>query len=195
MKKNSCLLIFAIFLAASCKSKKTETVKKDYISVVSLIEKQVAHVDTSLYSIKQITIIDSLHSDTSYIRREDFRQAAKEFLAIPDLSVKEIAEKYKEEPTRYDQLLDRVIITYTAIDPDKEEYKSQELLVAPGTLEGDKVTNVLVTRSFHNRDSSLLKTMLWRMDKSFQITTTTQKPAQSGKTTTVKVDWNEDDLP
>lgn len=176
----------------SCKSKKTEPEKKGFISVVSLIEKQVARIDTSLYSIKRITIIDSLHSDTAYVRREDFREAAKEFLAIPDLSNKKIAKKYKEEPARYDQLLDRVIITYTAINPEKEEYKSQELLVAPGTVDGDKVTNILITRSISNRDSSMLKTMLWRMDKSFQITTTSQKPAEPEKITTVKVDWNED---
>lgn len=192
MKKYSGLVIFGLLFIVSCKSKKEETEKKDFISVVSLIEKQVAHIDTSLYSIKRIAIIDSLHSDTTYIRREDFREAAKEFLAIPDLSDKKIAKKYKEEPARYDQLLDRVIITYTATDPEKEEYKSQELLVAPGTVDGDKVTNILVTRSISNRDSFLLKTMLWRMDKSFQITTTSQKPAEPEKTTTVKVDWNGD---
>jgi hypothetical protein len=192
MKKTLVLLPAAIILLSGCGQKNNKEESKSFISVPSLIEKQVALVDTSLYMITKIVTTDSLHSDTSYIKREDFRTAAKEFLEIPDLSDKKIAKRFKEETPRYDQLLGRAIISYTPVDPVAEEYKSQELTVAPNEATGDNVKNIIVTRVISNRDSFMQKNMLWMMDKSFTITTLSQKPGQPEKTTTTKVTWNED---
>ncbi len=175
----------------ACKSKKEEPEKK-FISVLSLIESQVAHVDTSLYSIIKVEQTDSLPADTTYIPREEFRAAAKDFLSIPDLSDKKVAKKYKEE-TLYDETINRVIITYTPQNPEKEEIQKQELLVTPNAATGDKVNNIIINRVISNRDSFMKQNMLWRMDKSFQVATTTQKPGKPEKTTTVKVAWNEGD--
>src|SRR3569832_1566621 len=136
----NCLFFLAIVaLLVSCKEKEKEEEKK-FISVLSLIEKQVAHIDTSLYAITKVVTRDSLHSDTFYISRENFRAEAKDFLEIPDLSVKKIARRYNEE-TRFDELLNRVIITYTPKDPEKEEIQKQEILVTPNIATGDKVNN------------------------------------------------------
>jgi hypothetical protein len=126
-----------------------------------------------------------------YIPREDFKVAAKEFLEIPDLSVKKIASNFKEEAPRYDEMLGRVIIAYTAINPE-EEYKSQELLITPDELNGDKINNIIVNRVIISNNSIVDKNLLWLMDKSFQITTTIQKPGSEDKTSVVKVSWNEE---
>jgi hypothetical protein len=190
MKTYSILLLSTILAITSCKQKEEKETKR-FISVLSLIEKQVAHVDTSLYSITKVVYTDSLHSDTTYIPREDFRSVAKEFLDIPDLSVKKVSKQYKEE-TRYDDLLNRVIIEYTPINPDEVEIKKQEVQVTPNIATGDKVNNVLITRIISNRDGFLKKDMLWQMDKSFQIITTTQQPGLPEIITTTKVTWNED---
>ena len=184
------LLSCLILVIQSCKPKAKEEEKK-FISVLSLIEKQVAHVDTSLYAITKIVYKDSLHIDTYYIKREEFRSVAKEFLDIPDLSEKKVAKKYKEE-TRYDELLNRVIITYTPINTDDVEIKKQELQVTPNTATGDQVNNIIINRVINNRDGFLQKDMLWRMDKSFQVVTTTRQPGQPEIITTTKVTWNED---
>ena len=181
-----CLLL----LTLSCKQKPKEEEKK-FISVLSLIEKQVAHIDTSLYAITRVVYTDSLHSDTAYIRREDFRSVAKEFLDIPDLSEKKVAKKYMEE-TRYDELLNRVIITYKPINSDDGEIKKQEIQVTPDLATGDKVNNIIINRVINNRDGFLQKDMLWQIDKSFQVVTTTRQPGQPEKITTTKVTWNED---
>jgi hypothetical protein len=192
--KYSVLLIFsALIIAAGCKSKDKEP-PKNFISVLSLIEKQVAHIDTSLYSIVKVETRDSLHSDTSYIKREDFRAVAKEFLEIPDLSDPKVAKRYKEE-NRYDELLNRVIITYTPLKPEKEEIQKQEILVTPNVATGDKVNNIIIERVINTRDGFLEKKMLWQTDKSFLITTTSQKPGEPEITTTTRVTWNEDDTP
>jgi hypothetical protein len=192
--KYSVLLIFsALIIAASCKSKDKEA-PKNFISVLSLIEKQVAHIDTSLYSIVKVETRDSLHSDTSYIKREDFRAVAKEFLEIPDLSDPKVAKRYKEE-NRYDELLNRVIITYTPLNPEKEEIQKQEILVTPNVATGDKLNNIIIERVINTRDGFLEKKMLWQTDKSFLITTTSQKPGEPEIITTTRVTWNEDDTP
>jgi len=188
------LLVFsALIIATGCKSKDKEP-PKNFISVLSLIEKQVAHIDTSLYSIVKVDTRDSLHSDTSYIKREDFRAVAKEFLEIPDLSDPKVAKRYKEE-NRYDELLNRVIITYTPLKPEKEEIQKQEILVTPNVATGDKVNNIIIERVINTRDGFLEKKMLWQTDKSFLITTTSQKPGEPEIITTTRVIWNEDDNP
>lgn len=186
--KNSFLFLIFTLIFTSCKQKEDD---KKFISIVSLIKKQVAHIDTSLYPIMKINIIDSLHSDTVYIPREEFGNAAKDFLEIPDLSDQKVARKFKEEEPRYDELLNRVIITYTPIDPDKEETKKQEMLVTPSTA-GDKVNNIIVIKEISNRDSFLQKKMLWQLDKYFQIVTTSQKKGNPEVTSIMKVSWNED---
>jgi hypothetical protein len=189
MKKYIALIILFILSIQSCKSKKKEPEKK-YVSVLSLIESQVAHVDTSLYSIIKIEQSDSLPPDTTYIPREEFRATAKDFLSIPDLSDKKVAKRYKEE-TMFDETINRVIITYTPENPSGEEIQKQELLITPNIATGDKVNNVIINRVISNRDSFMQKNMLWQMDKSFQVATILQKPGKPEKTTTVKVTWNE----
>jgi hypothetical protein len=189
MKNYFVLLLPLILTLPACKSKKKEPEKK-FIPVLSLIENQVAHVDTSLYSIIKIVQNDTLPGDTIYIPREEFRAAAKDFLSIPDLSDKEVAKRYKEDAI-LDETINRFIITYTPEDPAKEEIQKQELLVTPNTATGDKVNNIIINRVISNRDSFMQQNMLWQMDRSFQVATTLQKPGKPEKTTTVKVVWNE----
>ena len=189
MKKYFALLLPFLLALPACRSKKKEPGKK-FVSVLSLIENQVAHVDTSLYSIIKIVQNDTLPGDTIYIPREAFRAAAKDFLSIPDLSDKKVAKRYKEESI-LDETINRFIITYTPEDPAKEEIQKQELLITLNTASGDKVSNIIIDRVISNRDSSMKQNMLWQMDRSFQVATTLQKPGMPEKTTIVKVVWNE----
>ena len=191
MKKFILLILSIAILTPSCKQKKEEE-GKNFISILSLIRKQVAHVDTSLYPIMKIVYTDSLHIDTTYIPREQFAEAAKDFLNIPDLSDKKIAKRYKEDPAVQDEMLNRVVITYLPINPEKEEIKRQELLATPIPGQEARVNNIIIVREISNKDSFLQKKMLWQMDKSFQIVTTSQKPGKPEITTTTNVKWNED---
>ena len=190
MQKTLPLLLVLFFIA--CKNEEKPPEKSGSISVKSLIEDQVAHVDTSLYSIIRVTTLDSNRFDTVYIPRERFRQEAKDFLAIPDLADPKVAARYREEPAQYDEMLNRVIITYKPVDLEKDEYKKQELLVTPASATGDKVNNILISREISNRDSFLKQEMLWIMDRSFQVVTTKQKQGSPEQTTITRVIWNKD---
>ncbi len=162
-----------------------------FISVLSLIKAEVADVDTSLYPIVKTVTYDSTRTDTFYIPREEFAKEAADFLSIPDLGEKKVATRYREEPTRYDELLGRVIFRYVPLRPEKEEIKSQELLATPVPGQDAKINNIIIIREISNRDSFLQKKMLWQINKSFQVITTRQQPGKPEKTTVTKVTWNE----
>ena len=189
------LLPLIALLITACKEKK-EAGDKHFISVPSLIERQVAHVDTSLYAIVQYDATDTLPEDTSYIPREKFRETARPFLELPDLSDPAIASRFREE-NRYDSLIRKVIISYLPLDPKKEEVKKIELLVSAEILEdsSNKVTNIIVEKAINNRDGFTGQKMLWKSGKSFLIITSTQQPGEAEKTSTRRVTWNEDQTP
>lgn len=192
MRNLSLAAFTAVLLLCGCKAKDKEPPKK-YISVKSLIEKQVAHIDTSFYPIIKLVSTDSLHIDTFHIKRENFREVAKDFLDIPDLGVSKIAAGYKENVS-FDTLIRRVIITYTPVEPESEEVQKQQLLISETTdNNGDnKVTSILIEKVKKDRNGLLARNMLWQIDKNFLITTTTQKPGEPEVVTVTRVTWNED---
>lgn len=177
-----------LLLIVACKEKEAEP-KKEFISILSYINNQVADVDTSLYSIIRLDFIDSTRTDTTYIRREDFRALAKDFLSLPDIADKKNRKDYKEE-TRYDDMLNSVVITYLPEKPEQSQIQRQEMLITP-QAGGDKVRSIFVDFLINNRDSIIQKRMLWQVDRSFQVTTIKQKAGGPETISTMKVVWNE----
>ena len=177
-----------LIILTACQS----TPAKKYISIPSLIQEQVVHVDTSLYAITKYVYqgTDTLPSDTIYIPREEFKKAAADFLAILDLSIPSNARRFKEE-NRYDPLLERVILTYTPIKPNQEDWQKQEVMVKPDPATGDKVTTIIASKVQNNRNGLIQVEMLWLFDRSFQVTQTTQAPGKEPVITTYKVIWND----
>lgn len=182
----------SILFLTACKQKNKEETKEPFFPVISFLQSQVANIDTSLYSIRKINILDSAHSDTTYVKRDEFRGLAKEFLELPDLMSKKYKDRFTEEK-QYDESMNTVIIRYIPRDPEKEEIQKEEVLIIPNHASGDHVKNIIIEKVISNRDGYLQKYFLWQVDKSFQITTTTQKPGQPEQTSTMKVSWNEKD--
>lgn len=190
MKKNLLLAGMILLLVASCKDKEEDATKK-FISIHSYINSQIAGVDTSLYAIIKLDIIDSTRTDTTYVKREEFRTLAKDFLDLPDIAEKKYRKKYKEE-SRYDEGMDRAIITYLPEDPSKTVIQRQEMHVKPNLGGGDAIVKTLyIDYLLNSKDSIVQKRMLWQVDRSFQVTTIRQFPGEEEKISTVKVIWNE----
>lgn len=185
MKSITLPLIISLIVILSCKNKVEE--KDKYFPVISFLNSQVAHVDTSVYAIKKITIQDSI-SDTVFVPREEFRQLAKDFLDAPEISNKQLRDKYTESEY-YDDMLKKVIITYSPTEKDLE-LQRQEVHISPNTGDGDKISTIILNRYHANKDSTVQKRMLWQVDERFQIVTTIQKPGVTEQTTTLKVIWN-----
>ena len=189
MKKNKLLIIgYLIVTWLGCKQKNSND-DIVFFPVISFLKSQVKHIDTSLFRLKRIDIIDSLR-DTAYIKRDEFRRLTNDFLETPDITDKSLKKKYKEDKT-YDESLDRVILSYTPKD-DNMEVLREEVIISPNTSEGDQVKSIIIERMMERKDSIILKRLLWQVNKSFQVVTSIQKPNQSEIIRTIEVIWNED---
>jgi len=189
MKANfpTILLLCSTCLYMSCKQK-----KNDVFPVLDFIKAQIANVDTSVYSIiKLVPRTDSTY-DTTYVKREDFKQLAKDFLETPDIS-KTLGGKYTEERMMNNDLGLAVFIA-TPKDADLE-VRRQEVRIEPGDTPdsaNDKIKSVYIERVKNDKDSSVTKRMTWYADRKFQIVTITQKPNSEEKTSVMEVVWNQE---
>jgi len=184
MKKSSVLaaLLLAIIFYCSCKQK-----KNDAFPAIDFIRAQVANVDTSLYRIlKLVSVTDSTY-DTTFAKREDFKNLAKDFLETPDIS-KKFGGKYTEERMMNNELGLAVFIATTQ-DEDLE-VRRQEVRILPDPP-NDQIQSIYIEKLKGNNDSSVLKRMTWYTDRKFQIVTITQKKNQKEKTSVMQVIWND----
>jgi len=172
----------------SCKNKKTDEEKENqtFFPVLSFIKSQVANVDTSVFRIIKIVQKDST-SDTTYLKREEFREAAKDFLTIPDIASDELKDEYTETKL-FVQDLKQVALSYMPKKANKE-ISRQEVMIKPDG-NGDKVQSFFINRTTESKDGTIQKILFWEVDKQFKIVTLIQSPGQPEKKETVKVIWN-----
>jgi hypothetical protein len=182
MKSNGFLLafLFTTFLYIGCKQK-----KNDVFPAMDFIKGQIASVDTSLYSIMKLVALTDSTYDTTYVKRDDFKKLAKDFLETPDIS-KKFGGKYTEERMMNNDLGQAVFI---ATPNDKSlEVQRQEVRIVPGPP--DEVKSVYIEKFSSGNDSSVIKRMTWYADKKFQVITITQKKNGDEKTSVMDVIWN-----
>lgn len=182
------IALFLSALALGCKSKKENVDGEvDFFPALSFIKSQVAHVDTSVYRIIKIVKKDNI-TDTFFLRREDFRTAAGDFLSLPDISSGDLKDEYVETKL-YDESLGQIVLNYMPKEQDAELTR-QEVMIQPGP-EGDKVKSFFVNRVIDSDDSTVQKILFWEVDKRFKIVTTVEKINTPEKTETVEVVWND----
>ncbi len=184
MKKKRVLtaLLFAISFYWSCKQE-----KNDVFPAINFIKGQIANVDTSVYSIiKLVPATDSTY-DTTFVKREDFKTLAKDFLETPDIS-KKFGGKYTEERMMNNDL---GLVVFIATPKDESlEVRRQEIRIVPDPP-NDKVKSIYIEKFKNYKDSSVLKRMTWYTDRKFQIVTITQKKNGEEKTSVMDVVWND----
>jgi hypothetical protein len=191
MKKPFTFLLIGTLFLISCKNKKAESTEEAsgaYFPVLSYIKSQVAHVDSSLYRIIKVVQKDSVTRDTIYLKREEFKQAARDFLSIPDISSGDLKDEYTESKN-YDQDLELVALNYMPKEPD-QEITRQEVMIKPSN-EGDKVQSIFINRNINAEDSTVQKILFWEVDKKFKVVTLVQKPNAPEKKITEEVIWND----
>jgi hypothetical protein len=154
---------------------------------MDFIKGQVAGVDTSVYRILKLVAVTDSTYDTTYVKREDFKKLAKDFLETPDIS-KEFGGKYTEERMMNNELGLAVFIA-TPKDEDLE-VRRQEVRILPDPP-NDKVKSIYIEKLNGNKDSSILKRMTWYADRKFQVITITQKKNEAEKTSVMQVIWND----
>jgi len=181
MKKS--FIAFSVLVIIGCADDK----KNDYFPVVGYILAQVNHVDTSVYGIIKVVTVDST-SDTTYVKREEFRALAQDFLETPDLTRESIGKKYQEEKF-YDEGLNRVIFTYTPIKK-AGEVLSQQITVIPTQAETDQVKSIVIEKMKRQNGNDLHQRLLWQVDESFQIVDIIEKDGKVISKKKTDVIWN-----
>ena len=180
----------SILIILSCKSKKNQPEEKEessFFPVLSFFKSQVAHVDSSLYRIIKVVHKDSTN-DTIYLKREEFREAAKDYLSIPDISSEKLKDEYTETQL-FDEAMNQVVLNYMPKEPGKEITR-QDVMIEPGG-DGDKVKSIFINRVNSSEDSTVHKILFWQVDKRFRTVTITQMANQAEKKETIEVIWND----
>jgi hypothetical protein len=186
---NKWILGVLVFLLLACKDKEPKAEEEvTFFPIKSYMLSQAAQIDTSVYAIRKITTINS-KSDTVYIRREDFRTAAKDFLELPDISEKKWKQDY-HETKQFVEELNSAVLTYTPKDADDAEIRRQEVIIQPSAAETDQVKTIFIETATEKKNTSIKKKMLWEIDKWFRIVTITQKQNEPESIETIQVIWN-----
>jgi hypothetical protein len=180
--------IIILLAVCSCKNKKKASEENGSFPVLALIQSQVAHVDTSMYSIIMTESHDSTKTDTVYLKREQFRDAAKDFLSIPDISKKEWKDKYTESKL-FDENLNMIVLDYSANDPD-EEIRSEKVYIEQGADGETNVRTIVIDRIYKEGNSIIQKNMIWGIDSHFQVATSIETPGKPDETSIKKVLWS-----
>jgi len=186
MSKWLLLTFLPIVFSCHSESSKEEGETEPYFPIKSYLQSQIAHVDTSLYTIQLIESQNN-RSDTTIIPREEFREQAKDFLEIPDITQSKWKDDF-EEKKYFDEDLQSAVITYLPKEEDAE-IRRQEVIIKPTANEGDQVKTFFIDRTFEDGSSTIQQRMLWEVNKWFRITTITQKPNQPEHIKTVQVIW------
>jgi hypothetical protein len=160
-----------------------------YFPVVSFLKGQARHIDTSLYRIVKIETIDST-TTTTYIKREEFKKYAKDFLELPDISSDKWKEDY-EETRMFDDALNNVILTYTTTERENT-VRREDVMLEPTNASGNsEVKNIIVNTFQLEDDSTIEKNMVWYVNRRFIIVTKVQKKDQPEKIKKLEVIWND----
>ena len=174
-----------IFLTA-CKSE-TKDPNAAFFPVASFLKGQVAQVDSTLNAITKIVTVNGI-SDTSFIKREDFRKYAGDFLSLPDIASDDLSDDYTETQM-FDEDLQSVILNYTPKEKDAPILR-QEVMIQPGNGTEDKVKRIYIERFLSTTDSTVQKRLTWQVAQRFQVVTITQKPGAPDKVQTLLLIWD-----
>lgn len=181
---NKWLLFGLTFISLACKSKK----KERYFPVLSYIKSQVAHVDTSLYKIVQVKTLNG-QSDTIFLKREDFKHAAKDFLTLPDIASSKWQDNYQESQL-YDQDLKTVVLNYMPKN-NEGEIRRQDVIISPNSQQGDEVKTIYIERRVQAGKDEVQKKMTWEVNKRFKITSIMHHENGTEEIETAEVIWND----
>lgn len=188
MKPNLALLIL-VLLFSSCKEKK----KNNFFPVLSFLQSQVKHVDTSVYHIKKIIPLTDSTGDTTSIPREQFREEAASFLSIPDLTKSQFTNKY-DTSEGFEQEINRAILSYYAKPGTKGlEIIRQEVTIIPTQAGNDQVRSIYIERVKENKDSTVLQKLFWTANSSFKEVNIIQKTGQPDRIIQKELVWNKPD--
>jgi hypothetical protein len=176
-------------LVSSCKSKKKKHADDaEFFPVLTYLKGQVAKMDSSVATIIKIEQEGTNPPDTAYLKREEFKNFAKEFLQLPDISSEKLRDDYTVTQM-YDDLLNAFVFTYTTTEED-EEIKKQDVILEPGEDGNSEIKTIHIDKWAQKGQTTEHKSMLWEANRRFLIITKNQPKGEPEKIKTLEVKWS-----
>ena len=180
-------IFVSLMTMPSCKHKKKEwRDTSQYFPTLSFLQGQVKQLENSFYSFTSVTTVTD-HHDTVFLKREQVRAMAADFLDIPNFSDTTQASNYIESDL-FDTLLDRGVYTYLADDADLEMQRQDVNVTNPGTGQSE-VKTIYIEKIIDKGDSVVEKKMIWEVGQYFNIRTIVRKKDQPEAVRNLKVYW------
>jgi hypothetical protein len=187
--KKATLTLFLLPLFFACKHRNPNASNEPYFSAVSFIGGQVHKVDSTLGGIMKVETVNG-HVDSSYIKREDFRKYAADFLQLPDISTSKWKDDY-EESNMYDDELKSAILTYTTREK-ANQVRREDVIIQPNNSTGNSdVRTIVVDQLLPSGDSTVEKHLVWQADQRFLVVTKVERPGRPENVRKLEVIWND----
>jgi hypothetical protein len=184
-------IFIAVSLSIGCKSdaKKTQaqkqSVNKNFFPVADYIASEINYVDSLPLGIVKYSI-HGTRTDSSYIQTAEFNQLAEDF-KCEELRPA-IFENEFSETSFIDETTESTTFTYSTKNDKLKLYRVDVLATAD---EGsNKVSSIYLEKAIHSGDTVIIKKLLWRTKKSFQIVTSKRFGSNGYEIEQLKVVWD-----
>ena len=159
------------------------TVKAEspYFPVYDYLNGEIAYVDSTPVGIMKYTTIGKV-KDSGYIQLDEFHKLVSEFL-LPEIN-DSLLKKNFQETSFVDKSNGSATFFYKPNEPSAA-IKRIDVITAKGEIY-DEVKSVYIEREIRNSDSVVLKKLIWKPKRNFQIITADP----SGKNKLIKVVWD-----
>ncbi|RYY40170.1 MAG: hypothetical protein EOO08_07490 [Chitinophagaceae bacterium] len=169
------------------KEEKADGTSTEPFQAIAFIRSQVRDVDTSLYQIRKVVSFDG-KADTSVITREQFRQEAAPFLTLPDVASKDLRDDYKEE-NLYDETLKKVVLFYTAKDPEAALQREQ-VIIDPD--QGGGLVKTMIFDFYDKQGGYIVhRNLVWANNDHFSVSESLPGPGGTERIRRTTVSWND----
>lgn len=194
--KSPVLLIAAAFFVFACGDKKpaevsakaaakdTAAAPKQFFPVMGFIKGEVAYVDSLPVGIKKYR--GDNKKTFSYIKPEEFHRLAMEF------TPKEMEDSFFLSHYQETSFLDRSTNTGTFLYVSKDPSLSLQrvdVITAKGDAY-DQVKSIYLQKNYRSGDTTFIKKLFWRPQKSFQTITETVRGGGQPQTEVINVVWD-----
>jgi hypothetical protein len=156
----------------------TGSAQKNFFPVADVLREEIRYVDSMPLAILKTTLHDN-HTDSSFIRPDEFHRIAGEFL-LPDLEEQAFAKKFTEN-SFMDRATGYLTFTYSALDKDLPLQRVDVVAIPnPSKTGATDIKSIFLQTSASSGDTLVVKRMLWTAKKNLLIITSLQprdKPA------------------
>jgi hypothetical protein len=184
-------IFIAVSLSIGCKSdpKKNQTQKqtgnKNFFPVADYIASEISYVDSLPLGIMKYSTHDN-KTDSSYIQAAEFNELAKDFNCEELRPV--IFENEFSETSFIDETTQSTTLTYSTKNDKLELYRVD--VIATAGEGSNKVSSIYLEKAIHTRDTVIIKKLLWRTKKSFQIVTSKHFASNGYAIEQLRVVWD-----